>query len=111
VTTGAVLEVAIAAFLLPVNGRWRGNCMPALQPDDVVVADSAMLWLALVRSANALMPCFIMRVTVIFVAGRSWALVTILSGGNVLSSNPHSMARTELLRRLPSKHAGAGNMY
>jgi len=55
VTTGAVLEVAMAAFTT-VNGNWHDSCMPPLQPDDVVVADSAYgtyVDLALVRSVNA----------------------------------------------------------
>ena len=55
VTTGAVLEVAIAAF---TTSEWEmaRQLYATLQPDDVVVADSAYgtyVDLALVRSANA----------------------------------------------------------
>jgi len=63
--------------LPPVSGNWHGNSMP-LQPGDVVVADSAYgtyVDLALVHSANAdAVFGNIMRVTVIFVGARSWAL-------------------------------------
>jgi len=59
-----------------------------LQPGDVVVADSAYgtyVDLALVHSANAdAVFGNIMRVTVIFVGARSWALAIILSNGSVL---------------------------
>lgn len=55
VTTGAVLEVAIAAF---TTSEWElaRQLYATLQPDDVVVADSAYgtyVDLTLVRSANA----------------------------------------------------------
>jgi len=54
VTTGAVLEVAMAAF---TTSEWKlARQLYALQPDDVVVADSAYgtyVDLALVRSVNA----------------------------------------------------------
>jgi len=55
VTTGAVLEVAMAAF---TTSEWKlaRQLYATLQPDDVVVADSAYgtyVDLALVRSVNA----------------------------------------------------------
>ena len=55
VTTGAVLEVSIAAFTTSVWELTR-QLYTLLQPDDVVVADSAYgtyVDLALIRSANA----------------------------------------------------------
>ena len=55
VTTGAVLEVSIAAFTTSVWELAR-QLYALLQPDDVVVADSAYgtyVDLALIRSANA----------------------------------------------------------
>ncbi len=105
VTTGAVLEVRVVAF---TTSEWElaRQLYAKLQPDDVIVADSAYgtyVDLALVGSMNADAlrvrqsptegdppsgldsPCFvnIMRVTVIFVGGRSWALAIIKSCGNV----------------------------
>jgi len=69
-----------------VNGNWHDS-YATLQPDDVVVADSAYgtyVDLALVRSVNADgVFVNIMRVTVIFVAARSWGLAIILSSGSV----------------------------
>jgi len=76
-------EVA-AAF---TTSEWKLATMHA-QPGDVVVADSAYgtyVDLALVHSANAdAVFGNIMRVTVIFVGARSWALAIILSNGSVL---------------------------
>jgi len=77
--------VAVAIF----QCRWKlARQLYATQPGDVVVADSAYgtyVDLALVHSANAdAVFGNIMRVTVIFVGARSWALAIILSNGSVL---------------------------
>jgi len=79
-------EVAVAAF---TTSEWKlARQLYATQPGDVVVADSAYgtyVDLALVHSANAdAVFGNIMRVTVIFVGARSWALAIILSNGSVL---------------------------
>jgi len=82
----------VAAF---TTSEWKlARQLYAAQPGDVVVADSAYgtyVDLALVHSANAdAVFGNIMRVTVIFVGARSWALAIILSNGSVLRC-PQSM--------------------
>jgi len=76
-------------------------------PGDVV-ADSAYgtyVDLALVHSANAdAVFGNIMRVTVIFVGARSWALAIILSNGSVLMSSINASRR---LWSITSKHRSA----
>jgi len=107
VTTGAVLEVAVAF----TTSEWKLARQCPLQPGDVVVADSAYgtyVDLALVHSANAdAVFGNIMRVTVIFVGARSWAI--ILSNGSVLGD-----VLNQCLQRLwsiTSKHRSAGSPF
>jgi len=99
VTTGAVLEVAMAAF---TTSEWRlARQLYATPTDDVVVADSAYgtyVDLALVRSAKA-MPCFgnIMRVSVIFASVRSWDWRSYCPVA-ASSANPQSMSAADFQR-------------
>jgi len=87
--------VAVAAF----TSEWKlARPLCHAQPGDVVVADSAYgtyVDLALVHSANADAVGNIMRVTVIFVGARSWALAIILSNGSV-GRCPQSMPQKTL---------------
>jgi len=103
------LEVAVAAF---TTSEWKlARLYATLQPGDVVVADSAYgtyVDLALVHSANAdAVFRNIMRVTVIFVGARSWALAIILSNGSVLSS----INASRRLWSITSKHRSGKSIY
>ena len=89
-TTGAVLEVAIAAFN---TSEWKlaRQLYSSLESDDVVVADSAYgtyADLAPLSVEAVQMPCFVntMRVGVISVEASGWALGTTLSDGSARNS-------------------------
>jgi len=94
------------------TSEWKLARQLYAQPGDVVVADSAYgtyVDLALVHSANAdAVFGNIMRVTVIFVGARSWALAIILSNGSVLMSSINASRR---LWSITSKHRSAGSPF
>jgi len=88
VTTGAVLEVSIAAFKV---SEWEMSrqLYARLQPEDVVVADSAYgTYVDLVLVLLRRMPVNIMRVTAIFVGAkvRNWRPYRHLAASPTMSS-------------------------
>jgi len=89
VTTGAVLEVSIAAFKV---SEWEMSrqLYARLQPEDVVVADAYGTYVDLVYKLLRRMPSFvnIMRVTAIFVGAkvRNWRPYRHLAASPTMSS-------------------------